>query len=371
MASPTPHEGPAHTSLVRQLNTRTVLAALRNSQGALTRTELADSVGLSRPAVDGALADLIENGWVREVERTFGRTGRPAVRFEFAADRGYLVGVDLGGHNTTILVGDLRGKVLATRREKTRSSRVAKFVPDAVRRTLSEAELGSKPLYGVGIAVPGIVDGTGELRHSVVQPSWVRARLGQRVSENLGVPVSIDNDARLATLAELSIGAGRGTEDLVAIVAGHRIGAGFAIGGVVHRGHAGAAAELGAMDAMEWDRAPEELARLGGARTVFEAASGGDAAAREAVERFTRALATGLSALVLTVDPERVVIVGGVAGAGPALVEPLREALAETCYHVPDVVPSELTDLAVAHGALLLALNEFELSNLGLLALEK
>jgi glucokinase len=249
----------------------------------------------------------------------------------------------------------------------------------------------------VGVGMPGLVDHAGVLRVGANLPGVrgfaVRDELGAR----LGVPVVVDNDANCALWAEHEMGAARGTSNAVLVTLGTGIGGGIVADGRLQRGANGFAGEPGHMVVDPdgplcpcgrrgcWERyasgsgiaalareaaAAHRAARIvelaGGAAElvrgehVTRAAAEGDAAAIEVLARFGRWVALGIANLVNILDPEVVVVGGGVVDAGDLMMDPIRAAYTELVLassQPPEVriVPAELGSRSGAIGAALLA----------------
>ena len=192
------------------------------------------------------------------------------------------------------------------------------------------------------------------------------------------MPTSIINDARAFTLAESRLGAAAGCDTVAALVLGTGIGGGVVVGGRLHFGRMGRAGEFshqvvvpdgppctcGNRGCLEAVAASGAITRLAGTRTVrqaFEAAAQGDERAVTAVAEVTNYLGIAIANIVTVLVPERVVIGGGVAEAGDALLTLVREATARHCVLVPpdwyEIVPAELGPHAGAIGAALWAMD--------------
>jgi len=249
-----------------------------------------------------------------------------------------------------------------------------------------------------GVGSAGLVDTrTGVVRLSPNLPEWHDVELRRMVAEAIGLPIRIENDANAAAYGEYLAGAARGTTNAVVLTIGTGIGGGLILNGSLYRG-GGFAGEVGHMT-IERDGDPcpcgnagclERMANAeavvrgvrrlldGGresvlavtgvakaltAKEVGRAAAAGDAVATEALEEVGRALGAGLANLVLTLDPDVIVIGGGVAAAGEPLLAPTRAEMAQRCYgssvSLPRVVPAELGNTAGVVGAALLARDEF------------
>ncbi len=352
---------------LRQLNVVAALRVLR-AEAPLTVTELAKRTGLSRASTEDVVRDLLGRGWIGEVSPTTGTVGRPARRYRFRSDAGRLLGVDIGGHKVLAVVTDLEGDVLHQARipvapEAGRRERLT-AVDDCIASALAGAKVTAEQIWATGVATTGLVDGTGKVVLSDSLPEWTGVDLVTHLRRVVRGPIRVENDCKLAALAENWRGVARYAKDVVFLLAGLRTGAGLIIDGKLHRGFANSSGEIGALPAVGWGRAPEHLhAWLGPdepVERVFLAARDGDRAALRAVRGYVRDIAIGTSALVLTLDPELVVIGGGFSRSADVLVEPLRRELDRWCLRTPEIRVSAFGDEGVALGAVRLAVEQVE-----------
>ncbi|MEU7895107.1 ROK family protein [Nonomuraea sp. NPDC049152] len=357
------------SSLVRKVNTQATLRALR-SEGVATLTRLGRITGLSRQTVEAVLDELGERGWVREIPPDGGAMGRPARRFGFRADAGYVLGVDVGANKILVSLADLNGRVVASERAPVEEDAAAPERLAAAERTALACVDGfgipRSRVWAVAAGTVGIVDRTGRVTLSLVLPGWTGVDLAAHAGRWFGCKGLADNDANLAALAEHWCGSAQHAEDIVYVLAGRRAGAGILIGGRLHRGRGGGAGEIGALRQVGWEDAGRALTEKGRPDEVFAAAGAGEPSAVDAVDSFAYNLAVGTSALVLAVDPDMVVIGGGYARAGEVLLAPLRRHLDDLCLSVPEVVTSTFGDESVALGGVRLALEHVEREVLGL-----
>ncbi|MET8977249.1 ROK family transcriptional regulator [Streptomyces sp. NPDC004539] len=362
-------------SLLRRINSAVVLHALRAADRA-TLTEVTRVTGLSRPTVEGVVEDLIGAGLVVEEAAdvtVVRRQGRPARRFRFRAEAGYLLGVDVGAHRVSAVVADLDGRVLGAQGKDVAEGAPAEERLERLRTAVAEllrrAGVPRSALRAVGVGTPGIVEADGTVRLCSALPGWTGLRLGERLSRSFRCPVLVENDANAAAVGEHWKGAAVDSDDVVLVLAGLSPGAGSLIGGRLHRGYGGAAGEIGSWHLLGREVTPEALLSTTdvplpplddrAVTAVFSRAVDGDPGARAAVDRFFRRLVHDVSALVLALDPELVVIGGSTEGLG-ALLDPLRDELARYCLRPPKVALSTLGEAAVATGALRLALDHVE-----------
>ncbi|MFC5823837.1 ROK family transcriptional regulator [Nonomuraea insulae] len=355
-------------SRLRQLNALAVIKALQG-RPSLTLTEVAKLTGLSRASTEDVVRELLQKGWVAEAGATAGGVGRPARRYRFRADAGRVLGIDIGGHKIRAVIADLDGDVqhsvgVRVRPEMGRSERLA-AVDRAAAECLEGAGLTGGEVWASGVGTTGLVDGAGRVMLSEALPEWTGVDLAAHVRRIAPAPVLVENDSKLAALAECWRGVARYAKDMVFLLAGLRTGAGLVIDGKLHRGFANASGEIGALPVLGWIRAQEHLGvadgKTGGeAGDVFAAARNGDKAALAAVRRYVKDLALGASALVLTLDPQMVVVGGGFSRSADVLIEPLRRELDRWCIRTPEVRMSALGDEAVVLGAVRLALDDVE-----------
>jgi glucokinase len=228
-----------------------------------------------------------------------------------------------------------------------------------------------------GLALPGHFDaarGTGSLLPNLLG-DWLGRPIAGPVGSQLGVPVTLVNDVRALTLAELRLGAGRGARDLVCVALGTGVGGGVVIDGRLHLGlgHAGeighttvdpdgplcGCGNRGCLDRMASARSIADAAGRADVAEAAAAARAGDERARAAFAQAGEYVGRVLAGAVVLLWPERIVVGGGVADAGELLLAPLRAELRRRACVAPvdaiAVVPAELGAYAGAVGAALWA----------------
>ncbi|MEV4539357.1 ROK family protein [Asanoa sp. NPDC049518] len=364
----------ADLSRLRELNSLSIVRALRQHPPS-TVTELSQRTGLSRPAVDVIAQGLVTDGWASVLEPgASSAVGRPARRYQFRADAGHVLGVDVGAHKILALLADLDGNILRTVRHAVSpdagpDERLAEL-DSVINACVSEAGKSFGDIWAVTVAVTGAVDASGQTSFFTPLPGWQQVNLASHLGARFTCPILVENDCKLAALAERWKGAARDADDIVYILGGMRTGAGLIIDGVLRRGFGGAAGEIGALKQVKWLNAPAHLQNCAGvpstvspddaAAWVFNAARDGNRAARAAVNRYVKDLAVGAAALVLTLDPQVVVFGGGFSRSADLVLDPLRNELARLCIRLPEVRASTLGADSVALGALKLSLQEVD-----------
>ncbi|WP_326698094.1 ROK family transcriptional regulator [Streptomyces sp. NBC_01754] len=347
-------------SSLRHLNTSRVLHLLYDGVP-LTINALSRVTGLSRPTVRGIVTTLLDAGLLKPDGQDAVRTGgRPAQRYAFDRNAGRLAGLRFDVDGVWARVTDLAGESAVTAHVALPADTAPQQRVDAA-ATLVRAQLPTPgtPLWAVGAGTPGIVDSAGTVRLSVAIPEWSGTELTRELGERLGCPAMTAKDTNLAALAEHRVGAAQGTPDILYVQMGSRLGVGVLVDGLPFTGRSGAAGEIGRHPELGWQDAPAKLfAASGSARDsaedagalAFARAAHGDPEARAAVDAYARALADGIGAMVLAVDPRLIVLGGGLAKAGTVVLDPIRRRLAEICYEAPPLALTALTDDVVTVG---------------------
>ncbi|MCE6997931.1 ROK family protein [Saccharothrix sp. S26] len=361
---------------MRVLNQRAVLDRLRVG-GPATRPQIAKDTGLSKPTVGQALLDLEQHGLVRLIGRTSTGPGRSAMLYEPNPAAGHVLGVDIGRQRIRVAVADLAGSVIARVDERNRcrsATALVRTVRELAERTVSEAGLTSADLVVKVVGTPGVPDPRDRtLHHAPNLPGWERPGLLDDLEAALGPGLVVENDANLAAVGEQAHGVARGAEVFVCVTVGTGIGMGIVVDGRLFRGAHGAAGEVGYLPypgqseedgrqrgQVEAAAAAESVVALAkqrglavrSAREVFAAAKAGDERALPAVRDEAERLAFVVASVVAVIDPELVVLGGGIGSNTDLLLEPLEAALRRMTPLVPRIVAGELGDGAVLSGAI-------------------
>ncbi len=363
---------------MRELNQRAVLDRLR-AFGPATRPQVAKDTGLSKPTVGQALLDLERRKLVREIGRTSTGPGRSAVVYEENPAAGFVLGVDIGKERLRLEVADLAGTVVSRvdERNRCRSARsLVQTVRELAEQTVAEAGIGFGEVCAKVVGSPGVPDPkTGALHHAPNLPGWGRRGLLEELAGALGPGLVVENDANLAAVGEMTAGAAQGVDVFVCITVGTGIGMGIVVNGQLFRGAHGAAGEVAYLP-YGWPPEDEEPPEQGmletavsghsvvqkahkhglvdarSAKEVFELARQGQPQALEAVNEEARQLGLVVGAVAAVIDPELVVLGGGIGSNTDLLAEPLEQALRSTTPLRPKIVAGELGDAAVLTGAI-------------------
>jgi glucokinase len=288
----------------------------------------------------------------------------------------YILGVDIGGTNLVVgAVTEDGARVQGLRSEPTGAPEGPDAVIHRIVRMAGEAIAATKrddrgaELIGVGIGSPGPLNRRRGIVIFTPNLRWTNMPVRDRIGSALGLPASLDNDANCAMLGEHWVGAAKGARDAVLFTLGTGIGGGIVVDGKLVHGASDAAGEVGhmtidangrrcacgndgcleayasgpaiarrAVEAIEAGAASLIPALAGNdlasitSQTVFEAVGRGDGLAEEVVHDTARYLGVGVANMLNLLNPEVVVIVGGVTKAGERLFEPLRREVARRAF---------------------------------------
>lgn len=315
------------------------------------------------------------------------------------------LGIEIGGtklqlglgRGDGVLAGLWRGGVDVTRG----ADGIREQIVEAVPQLLAQSGIDRGQLRGVGIGFGGPVDdSTRTVIKSHQIEGWDNFPLADWISDLVGLPATLGNDADVAGLAEALFGAGKGLSPIFYITIGSGIGGGLIINGEIYRGCGRGAAEIGhlqvtghdwnyvaeypctleemasgwaiqqfARNRLEYGRDQSRISQAVGkdlgtltTRIIAEAAADGDDFANDIIDEAVSFLAEGIRQVIALLCPRRIVIGGGVALMGEQLLfEPLRKLVAERIFkpfaNCCDIVPAALGEEVVVHGALALARN--------------
>jgi predicted NBD/HSP70 family sugar kinase len=371
-------------SLQRLTNSRAVVEELLRG-GSMTRVQLAQQTNLSKPTVYSLVSELMESGLVTELGTLSGTLGRSAALYRIEPTARVVIGVDLGGTKVLAGVADLLGSIRAERQIDTAgpSGTLIPRLVELCRRIVREADLGWGSVAAVAIGTPGVPDpATGLMDLAANAPELAEVDLVGELRRSLGVEVVLDNDVNMAIMGEQWRGSAQQSRDAVFIAIGSGIGMGVLAGGEMQRGYTGAAGEIGYLP-IGADPFDPEVQRLGPVEEVisrrgimatydrlrerdqepacdtvaaiFAAAEQGQAAALECVDSTARWLALVVVAIHAVLDPERVIVGGGI-GSNHLLLNHLRAHLDKVGRRPPVVDISALGSRAALIGAIAVAL---------------
>ena len=311
---------------------------------------------------------------------------------------GNRIGIDVGGTNVKIALVNDKGNIIYSNSIPTRAEMGYEYtinnMKEAIAELIKETKSDKKSIEGIGFGFPGQIDyKKGVVRLAPNIPGWVEVPIAEIMEKEFGIPTRVDNDVRCAALGELNYGAGIGCENLICITVGTGIGSGLIINGKLVRGASNAAGEIGHIK-LDMHGGPlcgcgdrgcleafasgpsivamaEEYIK-GGKSTKYRelanpditpyivavAAKEGDPVAKQIFRIMGEYIGIGLTSVINLLNPEKVIIGGGVAAAGDILFDPIKETIAKRAMTIQkeavEIVPAQLGNTAGVIGASLL-----------------
>jgi predicted NBD/HSP70 family sugar kinase len=368
----------ARPQLIRAMNEQLMLDHIR-AAGELSRADLARISGLAKNTVSLALGNLERAGLVRAAGVRTGVPGPAALLYQMNPGAGYVLGLDVGGQYLRGAIADFAGVVRARvslrARARTGPGRVAALTKLGAQLRAAAGFAGDTVGQTV-LGSPGIYDPARDsLTLSAGLPGWDAPIVLHELRRSFGTDLVLENDIDAAALAEQAHGHGRAVASFAFVSVGTGIGMGLVIDGKLHRGAHGAAGEIGFLPMDDDQTDPADVRRLGGletvasaggivraarragmhgplsARTVFEAATRGDARAHGVVEAEAALIARAVCAVIAVADPHLIVLGGGVGQAADFL-DRVAGRVRELAPVVPPMRVSALGDDAVVDGCL-------------------
>lgn len=309
----------------------------------------------------------------------------------------YIIGVDLGGTKISCALADLTGNIIETQVVATNASEgeiaVLNRIINVIDKVMLNTNTVKEDIKSIGIGAPGPLDAK---RGIIIEPAnlpFTNFDLVTPIKEKFNIPVHLDNDANAAAIGEFMFGAGKGTENMVYITVSTGIGGGAILNGKIYRGRTTNALEvghttvepfssarcncgnLGCLEALSSGTAIAKRAKdavLSNIDTtlkmyetitsyeVFKEAENGDKVAISIRDSALKYLGVGVTNIINTFDPDKVVIGGGVSKAGEIVFDKIKEVVAErglkTITEGCEIVPAELGTDAGVVGAVALAI---------------
>ncbi|MFP5106754.1 ROK family glucokinase [Neobacillus sp. C211] len=281
-------------------------------------------------------------------------------------DAKWLVGVDLGGTTIKMAFISLNGDIIYSWEIDTDKRESGRYIPTTIASTidqkLNELNQTKNRLIGIGIGAPGPVNVDGSIEVAV-NLGWRKFPLQAILERETSLPVAVENDANIAAIGEMWKGAGKGAKNLICVTLGTGVGGGIIVNGEIVHGVNGAGGEIGHITSVPRNGSPCNCGKSGcletvasatgisrlalekldstndiskirdyyekhqtiSAKLVFDAANEGDELAKRVIQQVVYHLGLALANLANGLNPEKIVIGGGVSKAGDTLLGPLKE----------------------------------------------
>ncbi|HMH58382.1 MAG TPA: ROK family transcriptional regulator [Galbitalea sp.] len=313
---------------------RSAILAHLGAQGPASRADLARALNVSPALMTQLTKDLLSDGLLAELEHSPSQGGRPARMLGLVATAGRAIGVKIAPDHVAFVEVGIAGGVLRSASEPfdAAASTMLNDVTELLRRFIAGG--GKSPLLGIGVGVPGSVDGQGSGLVDSAQLGWRQVPVGATLRRELELPVLVENNVNALAMAERLYGLGRQYESFLVLTIGTGIGAGIVVDGVVLRGASGGAGEIGhipvdpdgplctcgnrgCLEAIIGQaglvRTARERGIIGehsGIDALRSAADAGDEGAAAVFSEAGHLLGRTLAGIVHTLDPEIVIVLG-------------------------------------------------------------
>ena len=362
----------ARSNTIRDINRQIVLNYVRE-RGPISRADIARETDLQRSTISHIVKELTHFDLIKEV---YGESsgGRPPALLTLRSARPIAIGVDLGTIKTTVATCDLTGRIIEKEEFWTDSAveRTTSLIIESVKNQLGK---NGRTIEGIGVSLPALVDTRKE--HVLYSPHfmWRDPQIIEKISNATGIPVTAENDANAAALAELWFGRPeiRHVRDFILVFIENGIGTGIVFDGQIYRGPAGVAGEFGHMrigtDApIEcatgsrecWEAFASERSALSRYATRFgdqshasgisfiqliDLAMQNDENALFALRETARYIGIGMGNLIQGLSPEAIIVGGTIVRAWPLISGDIQSAAAQVIcngIHETKIMPSTL-----------------------------
>jgi glucokinase len=374
----------ARPPLLRQTNAYLLLRLLRET-GPCSKADLVRASGLSAPTVTNVVAHLAAAGLVEPIGEGDSTGGRPPDIIRFRAERGCVVGVEIGPDFLRFLLADLDGHELGRTKaalswQSSKPATVCVQMAREVRNLLRKHKLAETQLLGLVVGVPAIVNvKDGVVLSLSVLKGWSDVPLGSMLQKEFRCQVIVENDTNLAAQGEYYRGAAQGHGNFVYIIIGEGVGAGIFLDGNIYRGSQWSAGEIGYLRVPHVSRenptvhgygrlekvlgAPGILRswrasrkrnrpqpKVVNAAEVFDLAAAGNSQAKKILQQRATILSDIILDLALILNPS-MILIGGIVGNHPRLLQEVRALLKGSEIARVRVGPGALGSSAVLWGA--------------------
>jgi glucokinase len=379
----------ARPALLRQTNAQLLLRLLREA-GPCSKADLVRASGLSAPTVTNVVAHLASAGLVEPVGEGDSTGGRPPDIIRFGAERGCVVGLEIGSDSLRFLLTDLDGHELgranaAISSQSSKPAAVCAQIGKEVRTLLRKQNQPEDRLLGLVVGVPAIVNVQEGIVFSLSKlKDWSDVPLATILRKEFSCRITVENDTNLAAQGEFHRGAAQNERNFVFLTIGEGVGAGIFLDGGIYRGSQWSAGEigylrvphisrehptthgygrlekvLGAPGILRSWRASQKLARthpkVSGAVEVFDLAAAGNAQAKRILLQRAAMLSDVILDLSLILNPS-LILLGGEVGSHPKLLQEVRAQLRDSQFATVKVSLGALGSSALLWGAVFIAI---------------
>lgn len=387
---------------MKSLNRSIVLNKIRED-GPISRADIAKRTSLTPPTVTHLVNELIAERFVVESEVGASSGGRKPILLTINASAYSCIGIDVGVNSIKSVITDLNANLIHQDKQPMPASLDAdtlmQLLEHTVNQLLEDSNVPKTSVLGIGVAMHGLVNPEDGISLFAPNMGLRQVPIGPNLEQKTGLPVYVENDAAAMALGELWFGGGQHTQHFICVNIGEGVGAGIVIQGNIYRGSHFSAGEIGhttvdlngprcscgnygCLQTLVSGPAIADAIRkhiaMGGSslvegmadgvldhitgEMVYEAARQHDAAAVETFRKTGQLLGISLTNLIHTLNPQKVILGGGVAQAAEFLLEPVHEAVRsralESSLEQLTIEVSTLGELAAAIGAVTIVLTK-------------
>ncbi|WP_134704522.1 ROK family transcriptional regulator [Ammoniphilus sp. YIM 78166] len=374
--------------LVKQINKSIVLETVRH-HSPISRSQVSEITGLNKGTVSSLVNELIESNLVLEIGEGKSSGGRKPLLLLFNHLAGYAIGVDIRMDCISLVLTDLQGHIVERIHlplQKSNQEYVVGLLIEGIRQLMARTPSSPYSVVGIGVGVPGIVDEEGTVLFAP-NLQWRDVPLQRWLTDEFGIPVVVDNEARAGAQGEKQFGAGQTSSNLIFLSVGHGIGTGIVLNRELYKGEMGFSGEAGHISIESrgeacscgnwgcWELYASEKALLRQANkhewgkkslsleTLHALASNQDPTALALFEQIGEYLGIGLANMINIFNPELVVIGNRMALAAPWIEDAVLRTVEKRAlpYHQKrmKIVFSHLGTDSTVLGAASFAVSQF------------
>ncbi|MFD1637032.1 ROK family transcriptional regulator [Evansella tamaricis] len=392
---------------LRVMNKSLVLNIVRE-HGRISRAQIASKTNLTRASVSQIVNDLLEDNVIYEAGTENSALGRKGIGLEFNRSYGYTLGVDLGGTKISLGLFDFNGDIMEKETfptyEVDNSNEFIHLLGNSLLKFMRKHKVADEKLLAIGIASPGIIDYKNGIvvEGSPNLPEWDSLNLSKEIEKIFDVPTFVENDVRSALIGEFWKGKCQGVKSAVLLSLGTGVGSALLIDGHIIRGAGNGAGEVGyflfnreqlnqdwgkegCLESLisgsglpkqydkrrqmeqsksntspsDGNKDPKSNHEQVTAKQIFQMAKEGEPIAEELVDEFIDYLCLTILNLIVTVNPEKIVLTGGLSRSADVFLEKVKEKVNRHTFtqHAVDLEVSNLFDDAALSGIAILSLN--------------
>lgn len=368
-------------NLIKRINRKLVLNLIRSRQP-ISRATVAKSLHLSRSTVSSIVDDLLKKKLVVEMGYADSTKdgGRRGVELGFNPKSAYGIGVDIGGTKILIVITDLEGEILY--KGKYPTSNHVEDIVSIIHEALTATQLSENDIVAMGVGVPSVTNIEQGIVVDAPALQWKNYNLKEQLMNHFDFPLFVNNDVNCAALGEQWLGSGNHSDNLFFIAIGTGVGSAIIANGQLIYGHHFQAGEIAyniVEDDLNYQRA-NVIGEFGlleqkisgtalnyadmNSQELFSRYKAGDVLAQERIERFMRHLTLHITNAVNLLNPERVIIGGGVSESMKSIIGEINDRVHRYTPITTEVELATLGGDAGALGAIAYAFNEVEESQL-------